>query len=49
MESILWSCNLVALVYLCFWAIRQDKLEAAVSKEQKPSEVDTHNEHDIPT
>lgn len=26
MESILWAINLVALVYLCFWAIRQDKL-----------------------
>lgn len=25
MESILWACNLVALVMLCFWAIRQDK------------------------
>lgn len=27
MESALWSINLVALVYLCFWGIRQDKSE----------------------
>ncbi|MCU6434135.1 hypothetical protein LPB67_10180 [Undibacterium sp. Jales W-56] len=27
MESALWSINLLALVYLCFWAIRQDKAE----------------------
>lgn len=28
MESILWACNLVALVMLCFWAIRQDEKAA---------------------
>lgn len=26
-ESVLWAINLVALVFLCFWAIRQEKLE----------------------
>lgn len=25
MESILWACDLVALVMLCLWAIRQDR------------------------
>ena len=25
MESILWSINLLAVVYLCFWGLRQDK------------------------
>lgn len=25
MESILWACNLVALLLLCRWAIRADK------------------------
>jgi hypothetical protein len=29
MESILWACDLLALVYLCFWAIRQDKEKQA--------------------
>ena len=24
METILWACNLLAVVYLCFWALRQD-------------------------
>jgi hypothetical protein len=27
MESALWAINLVVLVFVCFWAIRQDKLE----------------------
>lgn len=27
MESVLWAINLLALAYLCFWAIRQDKIE----------------------
>lgn len=24
METILWALDLVAVVYLCFWALRQD-------------------------
>lgn len=24
METILWAINLVAVAYLCFWALRQD-------------------------
>lgn len=24
METILWACNLLAVVYLCFWALGQD-------------------------
>jgi hypothetical protein len=35
-ESILWSINLGALVYLCFWAIRQNKLP----QDDKPGETD---------
>lgn len=36
MESILWACDLVALVMLCFWAIRQDK--AGQRKPARPKE-----------
>lgn len=25
MESLLWTLDLVAVVYLCFWALREDK------------------------
>lgn len=24
METILWALNLLAVVYLCFWALRED-------------------------
>jgi hypothetical protein len=24
METILWACDLVAVVYLCLWALRAD-------------------------
>lgn len=33
MESALWMINLLALVYLCFWAIRQDKSDQPTGKE----------------
>ena len=36
-ESILWSINLVALVYLCFWAIRQDKKD----QQDAPTKTDS--------
>jgi hypothetical protein len=29
MESILWALDLLAVVYLCFWALREDKKPAA--------------------
>lgn len=25
MESVLWVLDLLAVVYLCFWALKQDK------------------------
>lgn len=37
MESILWACNLLALVYLCFWAIRQDKAQQAEQAQRSQS------------
>jgi len=27
METILWAANLVAVIYLCLWALRQDKAD----------------------
>lgn len=24
METVLWAVDLLALIYLCFWALRQD-------------------------
>lgn len=27
MESALWALNLICLVYMCFWAIKQDDIE----------------------
>jgi hypothetical protein len=24
METVLWALNLMAVVYLCFWALRED-------------------------
>lgn len=32
METILWACNLLAVVYLCFWALRED---GALPKKKK--------------
>ncbi len=32
MESALWACNLVAVVYLCFWAIKEDDKELEQKK-----------------
>jgi len=29
MESILWAVDLVAVAYLCFWALREDKKAAS--------------------
>jgi len=32
MESILWSIDLLAVVFLCFWALRIDKAEKSGEK-----------------
>jgi len=28
MESLLWGLDLLAVVYLCIWALRQDKADS---------------------
>ncbi len=33
MESLLWAIDLCAVVYLCFWAVRKDKLKAKEKRE----------------
>ncbi|MET3118370.1 hypothetical protein AAKU64_002602 [Undibacterium sp. GrIS 1.8] len=40
MESALWAMNLVAVVYLCFWAIRQDKQEQAREQAEQAAVTD---------
>ena len=35
METLLWALDLVAVVYLCVWAIRQDDAEAAQQDKAK--------------
>ncbi|MDO6425491.1 hypothetical protein Q4489_00620 [Thalassotalea sp. 1_MG-2023] len=35
MESFLWACNLAAVVYLCFWAIKEDNKTAEADEEDK--------------
>ena len=32
MESLLWMIDLLALVYLCFWAMQQDKRDQTDSR-----------------
>jgi len=32
MESALWAVNLCAVVYLCFWAIKEDDKEIEAKK-----------------
>ncbi len=27
MESALWALNLICLVYMCFWAMKEDNIE----------------------
>lgn len=34
MESLLWALDLAAVVYLSFWALRQDKLDADARKKK---------------
>ena len=40
MESFLWACNLCAVVYLCLWAIREDKRQIEEEREEKEQEQD---------
>ena len=35
METVLWAMDLLATVYLCFWAIRQDKQDPSQSADSK--------------
>lgn len=32
METIIWGLDLVAVAYLCLWALRTDKAEAGADK-----------------
>lgn len=34
MESLLWALDLLALVVLCFWAIRKDKQDLSSSMDE---------------
>ena len=43
MESALWALNLCAVVFLCFWAIREDNKEIKareLAKKTVENEVD---------
>ncbi len=35
METLLWALDLLAVVYLCFWALRQDGAGPAAKKKGK--------------
>mgnify|MGYP006929041547 CR=1 FL=1 len=37
METIIWALDLVAVAYLCLWALRTDKAEEKQDKPQKGS------------
>ena len=32
MESLLWMLDLVAVVYLCYWGLREERRENAAAK-----------------
>ena len=38
MESLLWTCNLAAVVFLCFWVIKED--DKAVEEEERQKKKD---------
>lgn len=40
MESVLWALNLCAVVYLCFWAIKEDNKFLDKEKTDKESRED---------
>lgn len=35
MESFLWACNLMAVVFLCFWAIKEDEKDPDEKQKDK--------------
>jgi hypothetical protein len=35
MESLLWALDLIAVIYLCIWALRQDDAESGKKKKSK--------------
>lgn len=35
METMLWALDLVALVGLCFWALKKDTTESSAVKDRK--------------
>lgn len=35
MESILWACDLLAVVFLCRWALRADLAETRAEEQRK--------------
>ena len=36
MESLLWMLDLVAVVYLCYWGLREERRENANAKSDTP-------------
>ena len=38
MESILWTLDLLVVVFLCRWALRADEAEVKATKQQKKLE-----------
>ena len=39
METILWALNLLAVVYLCFWALREDGALPGKKKKAEKSDA----------
>lgn len=39
MESILWALDLLAVTYLCMWALKQDKRKDEAAREGKQSDA----------
>lgn len=40
MESLLWMLDVAAVVYLCFWALREDTKETSGSEYDVQTKVD---------
>jgi len=47
MESIIWALDLVAVAYLCLWALRADKAESG-SKAGKPTSARQDSRRESP-
>jgi hypothetical protein len=39
MESLLWGLDLIAVVYLCLWALRQEKRKEKAVPEREPNDA----------